>query len=81
MIAKAPRYQLELSAKEIEMLSQLSVSRTEPQARVTRAEILLAYNQGEPKSAIARRIGVSRPTIDLCVRKALAPELMLPFET
>lgn len=71
MNAKRPRPKIELSAEQMEKLRQLSVSRTEPYDQVTRAKTLLAYDAGESKSAIARRVGVSRPTVDLCIHKAL----------
>lgn len=72
MTAKTTRPKLGLSDKEIEMLQQLSVSRTSPHDQVTRANILLAYHDGEAKISISRRIGVSRPTVDLCINKALS---------
>ena len=71
MNAKQTRPSIELSAEEMEKLRQLSVSRTEPYDQVTRARIILAYQEGESKSAIARFVGVSRPTVDLCINKAL----------
>jgi YD repeat-containing protein len=71
MAAKRARQKLEMSHEEIAKLEQLSVSRTEPYDRVTRARVLLAYRAGGRKSAIARRMGVSRPTVDLCIKKAL----------
>ena len=71
MAAKRMRPKLELSDEDMETLQQLSVSRTEPYDQVTRAKILLAYHVGESKSAISRRIGVSRPTVLLCINKAL----------
>ena len=71
MAAKRMRPKFELSDEDMETLQQLSVSRTEPYDRVTRAKILLAYHVGESKSAISRRIGVSRPTVLLCINKAL----------
>ena len=71
MAAKRMRPKLELSDEDMETLQQLSVSRTEPYDQVTRAKILLAYHEGESKSSISRRIGVSRPTVLLCINKAL----------
>ena len=71
MTARRMRSKLELGSEDMEKLLQLSVSRTEPYDQVTRAKILLAYHAGESKSAIARRIGVSRPTVHLCINKAL----------
>jgi hypothetical protein len=71
MDAKRTRIHLDLSPEEVEGLRVLTVSRTEPFGRVTRARILLAYHEGQRKSAIALSNGVSRPTVDLCIRKAL----------
>jgi transposase len=71
MVAKRTRPGLELSSRDLETLHELSASRTASYAQVTRARILLAYHAGESKSAIARRIGVTRPTVDLCISKAL----------
>ena len=71
MAAKRTPQKLEIGHKEIERLEQLSVSRSEPYDCVTRARVLLAYCAGDRKSAIARRMGVSRPTVDLCIKKAL----------
>ena len=71
MTANKARPELELSCKDLDLLHRLSVSRTDPHDQVTRAKILLAYHEGEGKSSIARRVGVSRPTVDLCINKAL----------
>ncbi len=71
MAAKRMQPKFELSDEDMETLQQLSVSRTEPYDQVTRAKILLAYHVGASKSAISRRIGVSRPTVLLCINKAL----------
>lgn len=71
MSAIRTRHELGLTEKDVEKLRQLSVSRSEPYNRVTRAKILLDYHQGQRKSDIARRNGVSRPTVDLCVMKAM----------
>jgi len=79
MPAKQTRPRIELSAEEMEKLQQLSVSRTAPYDQVTRARILLAYESGESKSAIARSVGVSRPTVDLRVNKALCAESRSPY--
>lgn len=71
MSAKRARQGLDLTEKDMEKLRQLSVSRTEPYNQVTRAKILLGYHDGQRKSDIALRNGVSRPTVDLCIMKAL----------
>jgi len=71
MTAKRKRPELNLGSPELGKLKRLSVSRTEPYDQVTRAKILLDYYEGESKSAIARSLGVTRPTINLCINKAL----------
>lgn len=73
MTAKQSRPRIELSAEEMEKLRQLSLSRTEPYEQVTRARILLAYDAGESKSAIARGIGVSRPTVGCALTRPCVP--------
>jgi transposase len=65
------RKPLVLSDEDMEKLQRLKASRTEAHSRVIRAEILLAYEAGESVSGIARRVGVSRPTVGLCIEKAL----------
>ena len=46
-------------------------SRTAPVREVERARILLAYADRLPLQAIARQVGVSRPTVYKCIDKAL----------
>jgi transposase len=52
-------------------LQALTSSRTEPAGRVQRAQMLLAYAEGESISAIARRLQTNRPKVERCVDKAL----------
>lgn len=66
------RSPLVLDGKETEKLQSIQSSRTEPHARVVRSRMLLAYARGESVSAIARRESVSRPTVELCIDKAIA---------
>ena len=54
------RAQLKLSASEIEKLTALSQSRSQPAGRVQRAAILLRYQSGETISEIARALGTNR---------------------
>ncbi len=65
------RKPLILSDQDIEKLNHLKTSRNAAHSRVVRAEILLAYANGVSIRRIARQIGVSRPTVGLCVDKAL----------
>jgi transposase len=62
---------LKLSQQEKEMLSALSLSRSEPAACVQRASMLLRYHAGETVSEIARSLATNRPRVERCVSKAL----------
>jgi hypothetical protein len=65
------RARLKLSETEIEMLTVLSQSRSEPAGRVQRASILLRYQAGDTVSEIARALATNRPRVERCVSKAL----------
>jgi transposase len=65
------RAQLKLSESEVEALTALAQSRSEPAARVQRASILLRYRAGTTVSEIARTMGTNRPRVERCVSKAL----------
>ncbi len=65
------RAPLRLSSSEVEMLTVLAQSRSEPAGRVQRAAILLRYHEGNTVSEIARTLGANRPRIERCVSKAL----------
>lgn len=65
------RAALVLSTKETDELRRIANSRTEKQARVMRARLLLSYQQRLSISAIARELKVSRPLVERCVDKAL----------
>lgn len=65
------RARLRLSNQELEMLTGLAQSRSEPAGRVQRASILLRYHAGETVSAIARNLATNRPRVERCVSKAL----------
>jgi len=65
------RAQLKLSSNEMEMLTALSQSRSEPAGRVQRASILLRFHAGDTVSGIARAFATNRPRIERCVSKAL----------
>lgn len=54
------------------ILEQIGRSRTEPNHRVGRAKMLLAYAAGESVSAVARALGTNRPRVERCLNKALA---------
>jgi DNA-binding CsgD family transcriptional regulator len=53
----------ELTPEECQAIEQLAHSRTAEARLVERARIILAAAEGQRPSAIARTLGVSRPTI------------------
>jgi transposase len=65
------RAHLKLSNSEVEMVTALSQSRSQPAGRVQRASILLRYQAGDTVSEIARTLGTNRPRVERCVSKAL----------
>ena len=65
------RARLELGQSEVETLTALSQSRSEPAGRVERAGIVLRYHSGETVSEIARAMGTNRPRVERCMSKAL----------
>lgn len=74
------RADLLLSEEDRLELERISTSRTESYARVTRAKIMLRYADGKSNSSIARELGISRPTIDTCIKKALAGGIELALK-
>jgi hypothetical protein len=77
----APRrrvIELATSEREIETLTALSRSRTEPASRVSRAAILLAYDETPSLFAVGRRLGVHHQTWGNC--GAIAPGKMMAGE-
>ena len=65
------RARLKLSGVDLERLTALSQSRSEPAGRVQRASILLRYHAGGTISEIARALNTNRPRVERCVSKAL----------
>ena len=68
---KSQKAALVISADVRENLTARSHSRSEPGAKVQRAEILLAFSAGETVSAIARRLATNRPKVERCINRAL----------
>ena len=64
--------ELAMTEDEIERLSALSRSRTEPASRVSRAQMLLAYRENPSFCAVGQRVGVHHQTVQRCVERALA---------
>ena len=65
------RSKLVLSDEELNTLSAISKSRTEPSGRVERAKIILEYHGGSTISEIARSHKTNRPKVDRQIDKAL----------
>jgi len=66
------RSKLDLREKDIQELESISKSRKQSHSRVIRINILLLYHKGKTISHIARKLDITRPTVMLCVKKALA---------
>src|SRR3981081_245352 len=64
--------ELTMTDEEIERLTVLSRSRTEPASQVSRAQMLLAYRENPSFCAVGKRIGVHHQTVQRCVERALA---------
>jgi transposase len=64
--------ELAMTNEEIEKLTTVSRSRTEPSSRVERAQMLLAYRENPSFFAVARRLGAHHQTVQRCVERALA---------
>src|SRR6476620_1548631 len=64
--------ELAMTGEEIERLTALSRSRTEPASRVSRAQMLLAYRENPSFCAVGQRVGVHHQTVQRCVERALA---------
>ena len=64
--------ELTMTDEEIERLTVLSRSRTEPASQVSRAQMLLAYRENPSFFAVGKRIGVYHQTVQRCVERALA---------
>src|ERR1700716_4761707 len=64
--------ELAMTDEEIERLTALSRSRTEPAGWVSRAQMLLAYRENPSFCAVGQSVGVHHQTVQRCVERALA---------
>ncbi|MBN2009675.1 IS630 family transposase [candidate division KSB1 bacterium] len=71
MPLKSKRAKLQLSETELERLGKISRSRSEKQARVQRAQIILDYHSNMTVTDIARKHRTNRPRIERIINKAL----------
>src|ERR1700758_1319773 len=63
---------LAMTGEEIEAVTALSRSRTEPAGRVSRAAMLLGYREKPSFFAIGRKLGVHHQTVQRCIERAMA---------
>ncbi|MFC1849464.1 IS630 family transposase [candidate division CSSED10-310 bacterium] len=71
MSSRTKKVTIEWSDSDIDRLKKIMSSRTMPASHVQRAKILYSYYHGESKKAIARELQIGRPTVYLCIDKAL----------
>jgi transposase len=71
---------LAMSEDEIETLTALSRSRTEPARRVSRSAMLLAYRDNPSFFAVGRRLGVHHQTVQRCVERAESDGLLAALD-
>jgi transposase len=64
--------ELAMTEEEMEALTALSRSRTEPASRVSRAAMLLAYREAPSFYAVGQGLGVHHQTVQRCVERAVA---------
>jgi len=64
--------ELALTDEEIDRLTAIARSRSEPARRVERARMLLAYCESPSFYAVGQRLGAHHQTVQRCVERALA---------
>jgi transposase len=64
--------ELAMTGEDIEQLTAISRSRTEPASRVARAQMLLAYRENPSFFAVGQRLGVHHQTVQRCIERAVA---------
>jgi len=63
---------LAMSDGEVDALTTISRSRTEPASRVCRAQMLLAYRGNPSFCAVGHELGVHHQTVERCIERAMA---------
>src|SRR3954466_7736549 len=64
--------ELAMTCEEIERLTPLPRSRTEPASRVSRAQMLLAYQENPSFCGVGKKLGAHHQTVERCIERALA---------
>ncbi|MGH8658316.1 MAG: hypothetical protein ACREV4_07540, partial [Gammaproteobacteria bacterium] len=63
---------VESAGKMREELTRIRCSRTQPAAKVRRAQIMLDYSEGKRIAQMARELGTNRPLVERALDKALS---------
>ena len=66
------RSKIQLTVKELEVLTSISKSRTEAKSRVERAQMILAYSNEESINSIAKTLNTNRPRIERTIDRAVS---------
>lgn len=69
---KSKRPKIRLTSKENEVLTTISKSRTEPNSRMERARMILAYANEESINSIAKTLNTNRPRIERTIDRAVS---------
>src|SRR5438270_5313180 len=80
MVAWRRGFALIVEDADLETLSTITRSRTEPASRVERARILLGYREDPSFFAVAHALGVHHQTVQRCVERAVACGPMAALE-
>ncbi len=64
------RSKIQLTVKELEVLTSISKSRTEAKSRVERAQMILAYSNEESINSIAKTLNTNRPRVERTIDRA-----------
>jgi transposase len=67
---ESQRPKIKLTAKEHEVLTAISKSRTEAKSRVERAQMILAYTNYESINSIAKKLNTNRPRVERTIDRA-----------
>ena len=67
---ESQRPKIKLTAKEHEVLTTISKSRTEAKSRVERARMILAYANDESINSIANKLNTNRPRVERTIDRA-----------
>jgi hypothetical protein len=66
------REAIALNQEQIQKLQRILSSQNGSRSAMVRARVLLRYTRGEAIRSIARKEGITRPTVQLCIDKALS---------